>query len=416
VNRLWPWRLIAALFALIGASSFAPAAAADSPQSQVDHQILVMLRLPPDHFRPNGSYSGGYGDATAQSGRDRVAKAIARKYGLTVVDNWPMPMIGVDCFVMAVPAGRSTSSAAEQVSHDSNVSWAEPVSLYSSRGSAADDNDALFAAQPAAAEWHLADLHRLSSGRGARVAVIDSGIDASHPDLAGQVAVNRNFVSGQQLVAEQHGTAVAGIIAAKADNRIGIAGIAPGARLLGLRACWQVSGSASTICDTLSLAKALYFAVQSDADILNISLSGPDDRLLRSLVDVALKKNRTIVAAFDPTKADGGFPASVPGVIRVSDSMAAAARANVYFAPGHDVPTTEPGGRWFVVNGSSFSAAHVSGLIALLREKSRSSQLALVAERHGGGTIDACASLLKVVGACDCHCGDSRFATGIGHR
>jgi subtilisin family serine protease len=138
--------------------------------------------------------------------------------------------------------------------------------------------------------------------------------------------------------------------------------------------------------------------------------------LLRSLVDVALKKNRTIVAAFDPTKADGGFPASVPGVIRVSDSMAAAARANVYFAPGHDVPTTEPGGRWFVVNGSSFSAAHVSGLIALLREKSRSSQLALVAERHGGGTIDACASLLKVVGACDCHCGDSRFATGIGHR
>lgn len=416
MNRFSPWRLLAALLALIGASSFSPAAAANSGQTQVDRQILVMLRLPPDHFRPNGSYSGGYGDATAQSARDRVAKGIARKYGLSVVDNWPMPMIGVDCFVMAVPEGRSTSSAAEQVSHDSNVYWAEPMSLYSSRGAAAGDNDALFAAQPAAAEWHLADLHRLSSGRGERVAVIDSGIDASHPDLAGQVTVNRNFVSGQQLVPEQHGTAVAGIIAAKADNRIGIAGIAPGARLLGLRACWQVSGSASTICDTLSLAKALYFAVQSDADILNMSLSGPDDRLLRTLVDVAIRKNRTIVAAFDPAKPDGGFPASVPGVIRVSNSMATATRANVYFAPGRDVPTTEPGGRWFIVNGSSFSAAHVSGLIALLREKSRTAQLALVTDRPGGGPIDACASLLKVVGACDCHCGDSRFAAGLGHR
>ena len=417
MNTASLWRLVAALFALIGASSFAPAAAADTPSAQVDRQILVMLRLPPDHFRPNGSYSGGYGDATAQSGRERIAKAIARKYGLTVINNWPMPMIGVDCFVMAVPEGRSTSWAAEQVSHDSNVSWAEPVSLYSSRGAAGSgDNDALFAAQPAAAEWHLADLHHLSSGRGARVAVIDSGIDASHPDLSGQVTVNRNFVSGQQLVAEQHGTAVAGIIAAKADNRIGIAGIAPGARLLGLRACWQVSGSSSTICDTLSLAKALYFAVQSDADILNMSLSGPDDRLLRSLVDIALKKNRTVVAAFDPTRPDGGFPASVPGVIRVSDSIVTAARANVYFAPGRDVPTTEPGGRWFIVNGSSFSAAHVSGLVALLREKSRTSQLALVADRRSGGPINACASLLKVVGACDCHCGDSRFAAGVGHR
>jgi hypothetical protein len=80
------------------------------------------------------------------------------------------------------------------------------------------------------------------------------------------------------------------------------------------------------------------------------------------------------------------------------------------------VPTTEPGGRWFVVNGSSFSAAHVSGLIALLREKSHSTQLALVADRRGGGPIDACASLLRVVGACDCHCGEGRMATGLGHR
>jgi subtilisin family serine protease len=417
VTRAWRWRLAAIAFALIGASSFAPAAAADGASAPPDRQILVMLRLPPDHFRPNSSYSGGYGDAATRSARERIAEGVARKYGLRVLDDWPMPMIGVDCFVMAVPDGRSTAAAADQVSHDSDVSWAEPVALYTSRGSAASgDNDPLYRAEPAATEWHLADLHRIASGRGSRVAVIDSGIDASHPDLAGQVEINRNFVAGQQLVPEQHGTAVAGVIAAKADNRIGIAGIAPGARLLGLRACWQGHGSQATVCDTLSLAKALYFAVQSRADILNLSLSGPDDRLLRMLVGVALGKGQTVVAAFDPSRPDGGFPASVPSVIRVSDSAAAAARGNVYVAPGRDVPTTEPGGRWFVVNGSSFAAAHVSGLIALMRERGHAPSMTLVAERRGGGAIDACATLIKAGGACDCSCGSGRFASGAGHR
>ncbi len=86
-------------------------------------------------------------------------------------------------------------------------------------------------------------MHKIATGRGIRVAVIDSGIQANHPDLAGQVIVNRNFVAGQAEVAEDHGTGVAGIIAAKADNGVGIAGVAPDARLLGLRACWQQKGA-----------------------------------------------------------------------------------------------------------------------------------------------------------------------------
>jgi subtilisin family serine protease len=64
------------------------------------------------------------------------------------------------------------------------------------------------------------------------VAVVDSGVDAEHPDLAGQLALRRNFVDAVPDAAEAHGTAVAGIIAARADNGIGIAGVAPGAR------CW----------------------------------------------------------------------------------------------------------------------------------------------------------------------------------
>jgi len=245
--------------------------------------------------------------------------------------------------------------------------------------------------------------------------VLDSGIAAGHPDLAGQVALNRNFVSGQSLVAELHGTAVAGIIAARSDNRIGIAGIAPGARLLGLRACWQPQ-SASTVCDTLSLAKALYFAVETHADVINLSLSGPDDRLLRELVNLALSHRQAVVSAFDAKLPGGGFPASVPGVIPVSDVSLAGSLGDVYIAPGRDVPTTEPGGRWSLVNGSSFAAAHVSGLVALIRERRRSVPIALASQRRGGGPIDACVTMIRAIGACDCSCGAIRYAVAGGNR
>jgi subtilisin family serine protease len=397
-------QLFLLLVAALAASSFAPAATVEGASATADREILVMVRHPLDHYRATGAYGGGYGDELARSARQHLARRIAHQYGLTLVDDWAMPMIGVDCFVMVVPQGRSTKAAAEQVSHDSDVDWAEAAQLYSTRGAA--HNDPLYAAEPAAGQWHLADLHRIANGRGTVVAVVDSGIDARHPDLAGQVAVNRNFVSGQPLIAEQHGTAVAGIIAAKADNRVGIAGVAPGARLLGLRACWQHGPSAT--CDTLSLAKALYFAVENHPDVINLSLSGPDARLLHEILNIAYARGIAVVAAFDPKLPGGGFPASLPGVIAVSDTPVAGTRNDVYAAPGRDIPTTQPGGRWFLVNGSSFAAAHVSGLLALMRERKRAAPLMLVAQRRGG-EIDACATLLRVAGACDCACGSAHL-------
>lgn len=381
----------------------APALAQGAPGIPPERQILVMVRHPADHFQPNGAYGGGaYGDDLSRSARERLAKAIARNHRLTFLDGWPMPMIGVDCFIMAVPDARSTSAAVAELSRDSKVAWAEPVQLFQAQGGSAHPNDPLFPAQPAAHQWQLADLHRVATGRGVKVAVIDSGIQANHPDLAGQVTVNRNFIVGQSEVPEDHGTGVAGIIAAKADNGIGIAGVAPDARLLGLRACAQQRNG--TVCDGLSLAKALYFAVEQHADVINLSLSGPDDRLLRAIVDVALARGSIVVSAYDSKKPDGGFPASVPGVIAVSDHSFAAPSARVYIAPGRDVPTTQPGGRWFLVNGSSFAAAHVSGLAALVRQRRHAAGLTLVADHGPGGTIDACATLDRAAG-CDCSCG-----------
>ena len=418
MKRPWGARLLiafcAAALALVTSNSIR---AQTAPPNR---EILVMVRQGPDHYRPTGEYAGTYGDQIAQNARKRIARQIARKYGLTLTDNWPMPMIGVDCFVMIVPEGRSMSAAAEQVSHDKDVVWAQPVELYGAKAAAAapPHRDPLFPVEPAAKQWHLADLHRIATGRGVKVAVIDSGIEIGHPDLSGQFMVNRNFVAGQPLAVEEHGTGVAGIIGAKADNGIGIAGVAPRARLLGLRACWQVrtSSTRATVCDTLSLAKAIYFAIEKRADVINLSLTGPDDRLLRELLKVALAKGSVVVTAFDQKLAGGGFPASLPGVIAVSDTALAPSRGRAYTAPGREIPTTQPGGRWFLVNGSSYAAAHVSGLIALLRERRRSAAPVLVSERGGGGAIDACASLLRVAGACDCNCGSSRLGGGPAGR
>lgn len=400
--------LLAILAGLALLAPLTPAFAQGSPTIPPERQILVMVNHPPDHFRPNGAYGGGYGGDLERSARERLARGIAREHGLTFVDGWPMAMIGVDCFIMAVPDGRSTKVAADELSHDAKVSWAEPVELYEAQGGSASHNDPLYPAQPAAKAWDLADLHRVSTGRGVKIAIIDSGIQANHPDLAGQVILNRNFVVGQNEVAEDHGTGVAGVIAARSDNRIGIAGIAPGARLLGLRACWQQREA--TVCDGLSLAKALYFAVGAKADIINLSLSGTDSRLLRTLLQAALERGSVVVTAYDKNKPEGGFPASVPGVIAVSDGSFAGLSGQVYIAPGRDVPTTEPGGRWFLVNGSSFSAAHVSGLAALVRQKRRSG-MTLVSDRPVGGTIDACATLARAASGCDCSCAGAHMSS-----
>jgi hypothetical protein len=159
------WRLLALVLSIFAAGFFAPAIAADRPTASADRQILVMIHHLPDHYRANGAYGGGYGDELARSARERVARVIAHKYGLAFVEEWPMPMVGVDCFVMLVPDGRPTSAVAEQVSHDPDVYWAEPVELYTSRGAASESspNDPLFATEPAAAQWRLADLHRMAA-------------------------------------------------------------------------------------------------------------------------------------------------------------------------------------------------------------------------------------------------------------
>ena len=134
----WLRRLVAACAGAAALAFSTPALAQGSPSVPPERQVLVMVRHAADHFRPNGVYGGGaYGDDLSRSSRERLARAIAKKHGLTFLDGWPMPMIGVDCFIMAVPDGRTTTAAANELSSDSKVAWAEPVQLYHAQGSTA---------------------------------------------------------------------------------------------------------------------------------------------------------------------------------------------------------------------------------------------------------------------------------------
>jgi subtilisin family serine protease len=397
----------------------APTEPAALGRADASRQLLVMLRMPLPHFRPGVSYDGNYPVDSSRPARRRAAQELASAHHLRIVDDWPMPVIGVDCFVMEPQADSQAEAVLAALARDPRVAWAQPVNLFQGQ----DGGDPLYPVQPDGRYWHLRDLHRLSTGRGVRVAVVDSGIDARHPDLARQVELQQDFVADGATPAEQHGTAVAGIVAAREGNGVGIAGVAPGARLLALRACWQAPGR-GTLCSSFTLAKALNFAILNDARIINLSLGGPADRLLDTLLGAAEQHGTVVVGAVDPARHNGGFPASSANVLAVAAQTRFPSTDHAaLLAPGTDIPTCQPGARWGFVSGASYAAAHVSGLVALLAELRPSAapdelRRDIVAampssfERAGnrgartanGGTIDACATIARAAGACACSC------------
>jgi subtilisin family serine protease len=386
---------------LAGLAAFAAGGDATAPVESTasgPRQILVMLRSPPPHARVDGSYgAAGYGDTARALSQARVGARLAAEHGLAIVTLWAMPALGMDCIVLALPPGASLDASIAALQTHAEVAWAQPMNEFHAQGHV----DPLYPLQPAAAQWHLDDLHAVATGRRVHVAIIDSGIDDTHPDLAQAVQARANFVDGQAWVAELHGTAVAGLVAARADNGIGMVGIAPDAQLYALRACWEVSAN-RTLCNSLSLARALSFAIERRAEVINMSLSGPVDLLLGRLIDVALAHRQQVVAAVDVHAADGGFPAAHPGVVAVADNQSDAPLANpvgAWSAPARDLPTTVPGGGWRMVSGTSFAAGEVSGLLAVLAQASTDSDARAAAPdlrlvRLPGGGIDACASLL----------------------
>jgi subtilisin family serine protease len=230
-------------------------------------------------------------------------------------------------------------------------------------------NDPLYDLQTNLVALGIARAHERVQGAGVRVALIDTGVDAAHPDLHGRIVKRRSFLTGREPAAGylRHGTAMAGVIAAVANNHLGIVGIAPLSQIEVFEACWQLEpDSDAAACNTFTLAQALAAAMTSGAPLVNLSVAGPADPLLSALVQSGLRHGITFVGAIG---AEAGFPTAIPGVIAAAGSEHPLPHGALG-APAEHVMTLRPGGQYDFVSGTSVAAAEITGVIALLMSAS----------------------------------------------
>lgn len=361
------------------------------------------------HFRPGSYASPSYGSGSAPPAQMRIARELAAEHGFKLVSDWPMPSLGVRCFVAEVPEGRSPEDVVTRLVADPRVESAQTVQVFRAAG----HNDPYYELQANAKLLHLEELHRFATGKSVKVAQIDTGVELSHPDLKGQLFDSKNFVDGTRYVPESHGTAVAGLIVAKADNGVGIVGVAPAATLMPLRACWENQDEPTAVCSSFTLAKAMQWLLKNPPHVLNLSLTGPRDRLLSRLIEKAIEQGITVVGAVDPDHPEDSFPATHPGVIAVGAAGTPIAVDGEVLGPGEHLITTTLNGSWGFMSGSSFAAAQISGVAALLYGSSRKlgpKDISVILREHvphsgeETGFVDACGALASVYPALDCRC------------
>lgn len=317
----------------------------------------------------------GYGMAGGYRNGRRAMSALAQlkqRYGLREIAGWPIVPLGVYCAVLRPAPGVDREVLLEALARDERVRIAEPLHEYDlyARPSAADAryDDPYVGLQHGLADIDAVSAQRISRGRGVDVALVDTGVDRAHPDLKGRIRGAYNMVDGDGAAfdGDRHGTEIAGVIAAVGDNHEGIVGVAPEATLSIYKACWHSASPGFARCNTFTLAKALAALVGAGPRIVNLSLGGPSDLLLEQLLEALLRQDRIVIAAMPPSGRVEGFPAATSGVIVVRAAQAQAAPAGVMDAPGTDILTTQPNGRYDFASGSSLAAAHVSGIAALL--------------------------------------------------
>jgi type VII secretion-associated serine protease mycosin len=269
---------------------------------------------------------------------------------------------------------------------------------------------------PAAAPWAqqelgFASVWKRTRGGGVTVAVVDSGVDAN-PQFGDRVIPGPDLVAGTKpgippgADCVGHGTAVASIIAAAPVPGVSFTGVAPAARILSVK----ISGTDTF--PTSVTPQGIMDAVQFGADVINLSLATPDDvQGLRNAVEYALRHNVVVVAAagndIEQGSADGNegtgpfYPAAYPGVLAVGAIGPGGVLAGFsdrytpvgVTAPGVNVtsayPGTFPAAYDAMQNGTSFAAAFVSGVVALVRSAHPGLNAAQVVARieataHGG--------------------------------
>jgi len=340
-----------------------------------------------------GARYGGTGYRVGQSAQ-RQAHSVAAQYSLREVRSWPIAVLSMHCVVYEITNGRPAAEVIAQLSKDSRVLLAQglqefhtlttaaaaaPALATAAAGATAPPgagasagaayNDPLYDMQTNMATLGIAHAQKRTQGAGVRIAVIDTGVDLAHPDLHGASLRSRSFLDKSADAASlRHGTAMVGLIAAVANNHVGIVGLAPRAHVEVLEACWQLSpANDAAVCNTFTLARALAAALASDVQLVNLSVAGPADPLLAALVQAGLKRGVTFVgAAAGP---DAPFPTAIPGVITAAGTEQPPP-PGALAAPSQHVMTLRPAGEYDFESGSSIAAAEITSVLALLMSAS----------------------------------------------
>jgi subtilisin family serine protease len=369
------------LLCVLGSAAFAQNVTLAPRDSQVapDRYVVVTIANP-QTSRPGavGGTAHGYGASggyRVSAAAAAVAKDLSKRYSLTPVAEWPIETLQMHCIVFKIASDTPREDVLRSLRADRRVLIAQELNEFTPSTTASGPalyDDPYAKLQENVRALDVQDAHRFSKGQGVRVAIIDTGIDTEHPDLAGRFELVRNYVDEdlEGLRRDRHGTQVAGLIAAAANNGIGIVGVAPEVKLIALKACWQDSAAASGRCNSFTLAQALVGALAARAQVINLSLVGPSDPLLNALVGKAASAGIIIVGAAPKEASATAFPSSLEGVLGVVESEDDG-QTQFLRAPGRDIVTLMPQGNYDFASGSSLATAQVSGVVALLLQRNK---------------------------------------------
>ncbi len=273
--------------------------------------------------------------------------------------------------------GKSVEQAVQEYNKNPNVEYAEPNYIFHASQT---PNDPYYPSQ-----WGLQKIQApqvwefCGTGKGIRVAVIDTGVQDDHPDLRGKVVRGYNYVNGNWNPYDYngHGTHVAGIIAANTNNGIGIAAVAPDAQIYAVKVL-NDNGSGTLA----NVAAGIRHAADNGSHVINLSLGASvGASTLEDAVNYAWNRGSVVVAAAGNAGSTAPhYPAYYSNVIAVAatDSADRKASFSTYgtwvdvAAPGVDIISTYVWSSYARLNGTSMAAPHVSGVAAILAEQGRS--------------------------------------------